>query len=128
MSGDKKQNLRVRRDSDGNLYPLAGLSPTLGIPVEIIPLTYGESRSYDSFGKALSDWTDEEKARLLREHVKEPNIRDDDDEFTVEMMRDDFDAWTIEDLFQAVAVYSGLSRLFEDPAGTEGNEEGEAKT
>jgi len=41
-------------------------------------------------------------------------------------MLNNFDAWTIEDLVQATAVYSGLARLYTSPADTEGNVEGEA--
>jgi hypothetical protein len=129
--GKKKElDLRVRRDDDGKLFPLVGVSPTLGIEVEIVPLTYGESRSYPSFRKALNEWSDEEKCRLISEHVVKPNVLDKNGELTVEDMLENFDAWTVEDLVQAVAVYSGLSRLFEtEPSdGTEGNVDGEATT
>lgn len=125
---EQDQNLRLRRDEDGELMALDGVSPTLGIKVEVVPLTYGKSRTFKSFGQALNEWTDEEKCQLIREHIRSPNVRDDDGNLSVEDMLENFDAWTIEDLVQAVAVYSGLSRLFEDPGDTEGNADSEATT
>lgn len=105
-------SLRVTRDAEGNIKPIEGVSPTLGIKVKVIPLTYGQSRSYDSFGEAMIDWPTEDKLRLLQECLVEPN------EFksvTAEELEADFDAWTIVDLVQAIGLYSGLNRLFSEP-------------
>lgn len=112
----KPVNLRLRRNKEG-VTPVEGVSPNLAIPVKIKPMTYGDSRSYKSFGDPLFSWTDEEKVRCINEHVVEPEIEIED----VDDLNNSFDAWTIEELMQAIFVYSGMARLFE--ADEEGNEE-----
>jgi hypothetical protein len=121
VSEAKKQpHLRLRRNPEGEVYHLDGISPTLGIEVRINPLTYGASRNMETFGQPLLKWSAEDKFYLLTNHLVRPEL----DLESVEDMEENFDAWTIEDLVQAVAVYSGLARLYEDD--TEGNVEGEA--
>lgn len=124
MPEDKKDKrnptIRLSRDSDGGVSPVPGISPNLGIEVEIIPLTYGASRSLESFGEPLFEWTDEDKIFVLNNHVKYPPMEIKD----VKDLHESFDAWAIEDLMQAVFMYSGMGRLFEAP---EGNVEGEAE-
>ena len=109
-------SLRIHRDENGAVHPIEGVSPMLSIPVKIVPLSYGASRKLESFGEALSDWSDEDKIYVINNHVAEPeiHIKDEDD------LYDGFEAWTIEDLMQAVFLYSGLGRLY-DPSVAEGN-------
>lgn len=113
---------RLRRDSKGEVQPIGGISPTLGIKVEVKPLNYGESRKLESFGEALFDWSDEDKVFVLNTCLVSPklDIKDVDD------LHENFDAWTIEDLVQAVFFYSGMGRLYD--AENEGNVESEAPT
>jgi Mg2+ and Co2+ transporter CorA len=102
--------------------PIEGITPSIGIPVEVLPLTYGQSRMYKSFGESLFNWTDEEKMKLINDHIVTANnteihIKDLDD------MYDNYDAWTVEDLVQAVYIFSGLGRLYEgEPEGNVGRE------
>lgn len=112
--------LKLHRSEDGRLKTLKGVTPTLGMDIEILPLTYGQSKSFESFGKPLMQWTDEEKCRLINECVETVEGVEWQD-IDVDEMEDDFDPWTINDLIQAVAVYSGMGRLFEadDGAGKE---------
>jgi len=118
----KKQQFRLSRDSDGGVHLIDGVSPTLGITVKIRPLTYGESRAMTTFGKPLLEWSDKDKFYVLSNNLIEPDLGVE----SVDDMLNNFDAWTIEDLVQATAVYSGLARLYTSPADTEGNVEGEA--
>ena len=113
------KHIRLHRDTKGEVRPLGGVSPNLGIQVEVKPLTYGESRLYSSFGDALFEWTDEDKMNLINNNIvtadgKAVEIKDLDD------MYENFDAWTIEDLVQAVFLYSGMGRLY-SPDDNEGN-------
>ncbi len=112
---EKKIVLRLGRDDEGNLKPAVGISPTLAIPVKVLPMTYGQSRNYESFGEALFNWTPEDKLRVINDHILEPEIHIKN----LKDMEDNFDPWTIEDLVQSVFVYSGMSRLFGE--STEGN-------
>lgn len=123
MSEAKKQdNFRLRRNPKGEIYHLEGVSPTLGIKVKVRPLTYGESRGMASFAQPLLKWSNADKFFVLTNNLVEPDLGIE----SIDDMLDNFDAWTIEDLVQAVAVYSGLARLYPDSDSTEGNVEGEA--
>lgn len=122
MTENTKQ-IRLHRDTKGEIRPLGGVSPNLGIAVEVRPLTYGESRLYKSFGDALFEWSDEDKMNLINNNIvtadgKAVEIKDLDDMYT------NFDAWTIEDLVQAIFLYSGMGRLY-GPDDNEGNAENE---
>ena len=113
MDKDKIE-LRLQRDDSGELRSVDGLSPTLSMPVTVIPMTYGQSRSYKSFGDNVYMWSDEDKMDVINKHVVFPEIKLID----VADMHDNFDPFTIEDLVASVFVYSGMARLFI----TEGNE------
>lgn len=112
----EEYNLRVSRDEDGNLTPVEGESPTLGIPVKVIPITYGQSRRIEAFGKPIIEWTDEEKLMVLKENLVEPDEFYESD-VTVEDFRNNYEAYKVEDLVQAVVVYSGLGHLFDRAKG-----------
>lgn len=124
MSEEKKElELRLRRNPEGEVYHIEGVSPTLGIEVKVKPLSYGESRGLTTFGQPLLRWSNMDKFNLLTNNLIEPELGLED----VDDMLENFDAWTIEDLVQAVAVYSGLGRLYVS-GPTEGNQEGEASS
>ncbi len=114
---EKKEatSLRLKRGADGKLATIEGVSPTMGIDCKILPMTYGQSRQYESFGENVYMWSDEEKLQVLNEHVIEPELDIKD----VEDMMNEFDPWTIEDLVAAVFLYSGMQRLFDVPEGNE---------
>ena len=118
----KQKSYRLRRNPKGEVYHIEGVSPTLGIEVRIQPLTYGDSRNMATFGQPLLKWSDDDKFYILKNNLVEPDLELQD----VEDMLENFDAWTIEDLVQAVAVYSGLARLY-DGDGPEGNADSEAE-
>lgn len=101
-------SLKLHRDSKGKIRAIEGLSPLLGFPVEVMPLTYGESRNLLSFGKAIFDWSVEDKITLINEHIVSPEIHIEDEEDLL----DNYDAWTIEDLIHAVITLSGLGRFY----------------
>lgn len=112
MSEDTKEvDLRLERDDDGNLKPIEGVTPRLGIEIVARPISFGQSRKIDNWGEAIIHWSDEDKAMVLRENVVEP---DDFDGVTVEELYEDFEAFTVEDVVQAVAFLSGYGRFFED--------------
>lgn len=118
----QKNPIRLSRNDKGEVSPIKGISPNLGIEVEVIPLTYGASRKLESFGEPLFEWSDEDKVYVLNNHIHFPpmEIRD------VEDLHESFDAWAVEDLMQAIFLYSGMGRLFEQDEDSEGNVEGEA--
>jgi len=109
-------DLRVTRNEDNEIEPVDGESPTLGLPVKVIPITYGQSRKIENFGKPLMQWTTAEKLMVLKENLVEPSVFREED-VTVEELENDFEAYKVEDLVQAVAVYSGLGHLFERAKG-----------
>ena len=112
----KEVKLRIHRDEHGLIMPIDGVSPMLAIPVKIAPMTYGQSRKYESFGEALEDWSVEDKIAVINTHVVEPEIeiKDEDDFY------ENFEAWTVLDLLQSVFFYSGMGRLY-SPEIAEGN-------
>lgn len=116
MPKSKDVQLRIHRDEHGLIKPIDGISPMLAIPVKVVPMTYGQSRQYESFGEALEDWTVADKIAVINNHILEPdvNIKDEDDFY------ENFEAWTILDLLQAIFFYSGMGRLY-NPDVTEGN-------
>lgn len=119
-----KQSLRLHRDTKGEIRTITGVSPNLGIEVEVLPLTYGASRLIKSFGESLYEWTDEDKIFLINNNIvqasgEQVEIKDRAD------LYENFDAWVIEDLLQAVFIYSGMGRLYSPES--EGNVEGEAE-
>lgn len=108
---DKEVTLRLRRDEDGNLKPVEGVSPRLGIEVVARPITYGQSRDIEKWGHPIIEWTDEDKAKVLRENLVEP---DEFADVTVEELYRDFEAFQVEDIVQAIAFMSGYGRFFEE--------------
>ena len=109
----KNPSLRLKRDKDGNLVPIVGKTPNFNHPVKVLPLTYGEARGYESFGELLTDWTPEDRFELISTHIVEPelNLKDAKD------LEENFDPFTVEDLFQAVFMYSGIFQLFDAETG-----------
>jgi hypothetical protein len=115
----KNPSLRLKRDKDGNLVPIVGKTPNFGHPIKVLPLTYGEARNYESFGELLTDWTPEDRFKLISTHIVEPklDLKDAND------LENNFDPFTVEDMFQAVFMYSGIFHLFdEDGNEKSGNE------
>ncbi len=119
MSDSELDQFKVNKDDEGNVLPVEGVSPTLGIEVKVLPLRYGESRQLESFGQPFVNWSSEDKATLLSNNLVEPdlNAEYDDGELTAMRLEEDFEAWFVEDMVQAVGVYSGLKRLFESAEG-----------
>lgn len=112
-----EKELRLKRDDEGNLMPIDGVSPTLGLEVKILPMTYGAARRLDSFGKTLDEYTDEDRFTVITEHVLEPDLKLK----SVDDMVNNFDPFTLDDLFQCVFLYSGIFRLYKR-GEEEGNE------
>lgn len=115
--------LRIRRDEAGEVVPVEGVTPNLMMPCVVRPLLYGQARSYESFGEALKDWSTEEKFRILKEQLVFPEF----DATDAKDMEDNFDPWTLEDLVQAVFLFSGLGRLYIQDEESEGNADSEAE-
>lgn len=111
----KEVDLRIKRDEDGKIAPVEGTSPQLGYKIKVRPITYGQSKDLDSWGLAIVEWSDEDKLRVLQRNLVEPD--DFTDDLTVEDLRNDFEAFTVEDLVQGVAFMSGYGRFFEDDDG-----------
>jgi hypothetical protein len=111
------ESFKVSR-KDGKLVPVSSKTATLGLSIKILPLTYGQSQSYDSFGKPVRSWTSEEKARLLTENLVEL----DGEEVAEVTAQDvlDVEAYTLSDILEQILFSSALHRLYKD--SPEGNE------
>lgn len=122
MDNDLKiHSLKLHRNEEGDLVPIEGISPMLNMNVKVIPFTYGQSKTYDSFGLSIFEWSEEERMRLINEHVVDPEI----DIESVEDMEENYDAFVIEDLIHAVLIISGMGRFYDpDSAGNVVGEEG----
>lgn len=119
MGEDKKtrfiDKMKIKRDADGEIAPVELVSPSLQIPIKLVPISYGETKSMDSFGLPLNMWSDEDRVFALN-HILEVD-GEEFGEMTLEDL-DDLEAWTTEELFQTVALASGLARLFGLDDGT----------
>ena len=119
MDEYKVHSLKLHRDEDGNLIPVQGISPMLQMDVKVVPFTYGQSKTYDSFGKSIFEWTEEERMRLINEHVVVPEIELD----SIKDMEENYDAFVIEDLVHAVLIISGMGRFYDPDSGNVVGEE-----
>lgn len=117
MSIDK---LKVRRDEDGNVIPNTGVTPVLGLRVVCLPLTYGDSLNYDSFGKSVMKWSNEEKARLLTKNCLEVEGEEIGEVKAEEI--DDFEAFALSEILNMILTQSALNRLYQE-SEKKGNEE-----
>lgn len=115
---EKEVSLRISRDSSGEVEPIEGVSPNLNIQVKVLPITVAQSYELESWGMPSLRWTAEDKARILRENVIEPS--DFGDDLTAEELKNEFEAFAVDDIVQAVAIYSGYKRFFEEPDVEEG--------
>lgn len=105
--------LRLHRDEKGELYSFAAVSPNLAIPVEVLPITYGQSRSIPSFGEEFGKWSDEDKLTLLQKNVLTAYKKPFDAPKDLDDMYNNFDALTVEDLVLTVILYSGFGRMLD---------------
>lgn len=111
-------SIRIARDEDGNPVPIQGESPLMKIQIKVKPISYGESKRLSSFGDAVVEWDDEDKLYLLRNNLIEPNIDDEfEGQMTVENLREDMEAFIVNDLIQGIVMYGGMGRLFADEEG-----------
>lgn len=109
----------LKRDEDGNLIPISGVSPNLMMKIKVLPLTLGQSKQYESWGDGVLDWTVEEKCQLLNDHLVEVDGEEFPDDLEPQDFMQNFDAWTADDLILGVAMTSGLHRLYESAEGKE---------
>lgn len=100
----------ITRDESGNPKPVEGVTPQLGMPIKVIPLMYGQTHEYPAFVEGIFNWPLSDQARVIREQVVECNgiTFDDLDEASLNGM----EAWAVQDMLQAIALYSGFSHLF----------------
>jgi hypothetical protein len=106
---------------DGELVPRVGKTSTLGLAVTVVPLTYGQSLTYDSFGKPVKSWTAAEKARLLSENLVEL-----EGEKVGSISADDVleaEAYSLSDVLESILLMSAMHRLYKDKTSEEGNVE-----
>jgi len=101
---------RLKRDSDGNLVPIESVTPTLNTTIKCLPITWGQSKLWDSFGEPVTQWTDEDKVSLINENLVDPELNGGDD-LTVELLESNYEAFFIEDLVHGILMASGLSRI-----------------
>lgn len=103
------ESFKVRR-KDGELVPREGRTPTLGLAVVTLPLTYGQSLTYESFGKPVRSWKAEEQARLLSENL----LSIEGEEIGTVLKSDiaDVEAYTLHDILEVILLNSALDRLY----------------
>lgn len=100
------EDLRVKRNGDDEVEPILAESPNTGRSYWIRPVTYGDSLAYEDPFESPVQYSPEEKAKLIREHVVEPDFGDID----ADELQADYDAQTVNDLVLCVGLYSGLLR------------------
>lgn len=100
------EDLKVKRNGDGEVEPVLAESPQTGRSYWIRPVTYGDSLGYEDPFESPVNYSPEEKAKLIREHIVEPDLGD----VTAEDLQAEFDAQTVNDLVLCVGLYSGLLR------------------
>lgn len=125
VSNDKLSFV-IRRDKSGEVVPIETASPQLFLKVKLLPLTYGESKRFLSFGEAFDSWSDKEQFELLSEHIVEVNGESFEDIEFDDFM--DMEAWVVLDLMQAVALHSGLGRIFDSEESKKALEKALAQT
>lgn len=108
----------VSRDEDGKVKPIEGVTPTLSLPIKLRPLTYGQTVEYPSFHQGILTWSHEDQAKIIRDCVIECDGVSFED-LTEEDLKG-MEAWAIQDVLQAIMLYSGFSRLFVGQAKKEG--------
>lgn len=112
---EEKPEFRFRRSGEDDREVVNGITQALSIDVRVRPLSYGEYRSYDGFGQPVMQWSSADQARLLREHLVEPDLSEeleDGERLDGRTLEEEFEAFEIVDLIQAVVTYSGLHRFF----------------
>lgn len=99
-------DLVIARDDDGNRIPLIATLLRSGRAIMILPVTYGESLQFESREKETHDWSLKDKLMLLRNNVVKPDLS----ELTMEQMTNDFDGMLVDEIVEAVLLYSGILR------------------
>ncbi len=107
----KRVSFVLKRDEKGEVAPKRVTSPTLLLDVLLKPMSYGVSKQFLSFGSGFDDWSDDDKCKLLSEHIISVNGESFAD-ITVDDMLN-MEAWVVTELIQTVALESGLNRLFD---------------
>lgn len=100
------EDLVIRRDEDGRVIPLEVEVSGVGLMIRFRPLTLGAVLTFKEPGKPVVDWPLDDKVRLLREHVIEPDLS----KLTAQEVRERWDHWTFDRLCSTVAMYSGPLR------------------
>jgi hypothetical protein len=103
---ERLDDLFITRDDEGEIVTLAVETITFGRKVGIKPMTLGQSMSYPDRAKSVAEFEPEEKARLIREHVVEPDCSGLTDDQIIEGM----DPMTVDDLVMTISLYSGPKR------------------
>lgn len=114
------EGFKVKRNADGTLAPRSGVTPTLGLEIVVLPLTYGQTVSYDSFGHPVKNWTREEKARLLTENLVSVEGETAGDVTPEDI--DEFEAYSLSDILEGLILLSALNKLYsrEEESGNVG--------
>lgn len=104
-----RDEIFIRRDASGTVEPIIAPVPLLSRSIKITPLTIGSITPYEKEGlldMPAIEWPIEAKVRLVREHVRNPDLSD----LTVEKATETLDLWTLDQLVTSVAAYSGPLR------------------
>lgn len=114
---------KVARTEDGSLVAKDGQTLTLSMEIKVLPMTYGDSQSYDSFGLPVKKWKDEEKARLLTKNL----VQLEGEEVGTVTADDlpEIEAYVLNDVLESVLFMSAINRLYDTPEdnAAEGNAE-----
>lgn len=100
-------DLVVRRDAAGQLVPLEVETPLHKKRIRMLPISLGEAQTYESQAIPITEWPPEEKARLILEHIVEPDLSG----LTVEDLLAQMPNIVSDDLALALTVYGGLMEL-----------------
>lgn len=110
-------DLRIARSEDDEIRPVVATSPNTGRKYLIRPITYGESLAYEDPFRPLVDYDPAEKAKLINDHLVEPDLG----ELSAESLKAEFDPQTVNDIVHCIGLFSGLMR-------TQGSKKKETET
>lgn len=108
----KLEDLKVRRDPDGNLMPIATQVVGLDGEIEVLPSTVGSLKGLRALDRPTNEWPVDDKIRYVREHVVNPRLCD----MTPDEILDNITLWDL-DMIVTAAVNAGGPQRREREAG-----------
>lgn len=102
-----REEIEVTRNADGEVEPVEVPLVRMSASMLMRPATIGSLHKVkEHLSKPTVEWPIEAKVQLLNDHVVDPDLSD----LTVERAERSWDSWTLDEMVDAVALYSGPLR------------------